>query len=71
MHYKRYMGQPSWVFLYNKMPWMLQLQEQFHNKRKGASSIHKYCYILKHLADTLHDVDAEISWMELVTNIIT
>nr|KAJ0189682.1 hypothetical protein LSAT_V11C800413910 [Lactuca sativa] len=57
-------------FLNNKMPWMLQLQEQFRNTKKGASSIHEYCHTLKHLADTLHDVDSDISELELVMQIL-
>ena len=57
-------------FLNNKMPRMLQLQEQFRNTKKGASSILEYCHNLKHLADALHDVDNTISEVELVMQIL-
>ncbi|KAL4562284.1 hypothetical protein LXL04_034484 [Taraxacum kok-saghyz] len=57
-------------FLNNKMPRMLQLQEQFRNTKKGASIIQEYCHNLKHLADALHDVDSTISELELVMQIL-
>ena len=57
-------------FLNNKMPRMLQLQEQFRNTKKGASSITDYCHNLKHLADALKDVDSEITELELVMQIL-
>jgi hypothetical protein len=57
-------------FLNNKMPRMLQLQEQFRNTKKGASTVHEYCHNLKQLADALHDVESEISELELVMQIL-
>ncbi|KAI3722068.1 hypothetical protein L2E82_33093 [Cichorium intybus] len=57
-------------FLNNKMPRMLQLQEQFRNTKKGASSVLDYCHALKHLADALADVDSEITELELVMQIL-
>ena len=38
-------------FLNNKMPRMLQLQEQFRNTKKSASSSTEYYHNLKHLAE--------------------
>lgn len=49
---------------------MLQLQEQFYNVKKGASSITEYCHNLKHLADALADVDSDITELELVMQIL-
>lgn len=49
---------------------MLQLQDQFCNTKKGASSITEYCHTLKNLADDLKDVDSPITDIELVMQIL-
>lgn len=57
-------------FLNNKMPRMLQLQDQFRTTKKGASTINEFCHHLKHLADALSDVDCHITDTELVMQIL-
>lgn len=53
-------------FLNNKMPCMLQLQDEFRNTKKGDSSITEYCHALKNIAD----VDSTINEIELVMQIL-
>ncbi|KAJ9563458.1 hypothetical protein OSB04_008618 [Centaurea solstitialis] len=57
-------------FLNNKMSRMLQLQEQFHNTKKGTLSITDFCHNLKNLADALADCDSKIDEVELVMQIL-
>lgn len=49
---------------------MLQLQNQFHNTKKGSNSIINFCHTLKNLADDLKDVDSPITEIELAMQIL-
>lgn len=48
---------------------MLQLQDQFHNTKKGTSLITEFCHMLKHLDDDLKYVDTAITEIKLVMQI--
>lgn len=49
---------------------MLQLQDQFRNTKKGASTITEFCHALKNLADDLYDVESHLTKVELVMQIL-
>lgn len=49
---------------------MLQLQDQFRNTKKGASTITDFCHTLKNLADALADVESPITEIELAMQIL-
>ncbi|KAI3748201.1 hypothetical protein L6452_11130 [Arctium lappa] len=57
-------------FLNNKLSSSLQLQTVFRNTKKGALSITDYCHTLKDIADSLADVDTQISDQDLVLQIL-
>ncbi|VFQ83752.1 unnamed protein product [Cuscuta campestris] len=48
----------------------MQLENQFRTTKKGSLSISAYCQTLKNLADWLDDVDAPVSKIQLVLQVL-